>query len=119
MKIITRVTCIVAAGTPAKIIEEFIGRVNSHTEELSIARMNSPQGWSEPGQKPDFTEYSLVLKGSLQVETGEGIHRVKANEVFVSEPGEWVRYSTPFEGGAEYIAVCIPAFSPETVHRDG
>jgi mannose-6-phosphate isomerase-like protein (cupin superfamily) len=118
MKIITRVSRIEAAGTPAKIIEEFIGRVNSGTTGISIARMTSPQGWSEPGQKPEFTEYTMVLKGTLQVETREGIHQVKADEVLIAEPGEWVRYSTPFEGGAEYIAVCTPAFSPETVHRD-
>jgi quercetin dioxygenase-like cupin family protein len=119
MKIIRSATRIEAAGEPVKSIEEFIGRMNTGTEGVSIARMNSPQGWSEPGQHPEFTEYTLVLKGSLQVETREGTHRVEENEVLISEPGEWVRYSTPFDGGAEYIAICLPAFSPETVHRDG
>jgi mannose-6-phosphate isomerase-like protein (cupin superfamily) len=107
-----------AHGTPPKTIEEFIGRVNSETETVSIARMNSPAGWSEPGQTPEFDEYSIVLRGILHVETRTGIERVQAGQAVMTPKGEWVRYSTPEQGGAEYIAVCIPAFSPQTVHRD-
>jgi mannose-6-phosphate isomerase-like protein (cupin superfamily) len=118
MKIIKKATEIVAAGTPRKKIEEFIGLVNSSTDELSIARMTSPTGWSEPGQTPDFDEYTFVLKGRLLIETKEGSHEVHANELVLSKKGEWVRYSTPFEGGAEYIAICSPAFSMDRVQRD-
>ena len=107
-----------AAGTKPKQIEEFIGIVNSKTEALSIARMKSPEGWEEPGQTPEFDEYTVVLKGKLNVETAGGVFEVGADEAFIAEKGEWVRYSTPFEGGAEYIAVCLPAFAPGTVHRD-
>jgi mannose-6-phosphate isomerase-like protein (cupin superfamily) len=107
-----------AAGEPPKKIEEFIGRVNSKTETVSIARMKSPSGWEEPGQRPEFTEYTVVLKGMLRVESEEGFLDVSAGEAVIVHPGEWVRYSTPGEDGAEYIAVCLPAFSPETVHRD-
>ena len=107
-----------AEGTPPKLIEEFIGRVNSGTSTLSVARMVSPKGWSEPGQTPEFDEFSVVLRGALHVETRDGSFRVGAGQAVVANKGEWVRYSTPEAGGAEYIAVCMPAFSPETVHHD-
>ena len=107
-----------AAGNKPKQIEEFIGRVSSNTSELSIARMVSPEGWEEPGQQPGFSEYTLVLKGLLQVKTKETELDVREGEAVIVEAGKWVRYSTPNPGGAEYIAVCLPAFSPETVHRD-
>lgn len=108
-----------AAGSPPKRIQEYVGRVNSGTEELSLARMVSPAGWQEPGQRPEFTEYTLVLRGMLRVEHDAGVIDVRAGEAIITRPGEWVRYSTPEAGGAEYIAVCLPAFSPATVHRDG
>ncbi len=111
-------TVIKAAGTPPKIIEEFIGRVNSKTPDLSIARMKSPSGWSEPGQTPEFDEYTLVLSGILHVASRQGAQDVRAGEAIIVRRGEWIRYSTPEPGGAEYIAVCLPAFSPDTVHRD-
>jgi hypothetical protein len=107
-----------AAGTKMKQIEEFIGRVNSATPQLSIARMVSPQGWSEPGQQPQFDEYTVVLHGKLVIEHREGTLTVSAGQAIVCEKGEWVRYSTPYAGGAEYIAICLPAFSPELVQRD-
>ena len=107
-----------AAGNKPKIIEEFIGKVNSQSEDVSIARMKSPSGWEEPGQRPEFDEYTLVLKGFLRVKTENETVDIKANEAVISPRGEWVQYSTPGAEGAEYIAVCIPAFSPETVHRD-
>jgi quercetin dioxygenase-like cupin family protein len=117
-RVILTPTVIPAAGRPPKIIEEFIGRVNSHTSELSIAKMTSPCGWSEPGQTPEFDEYTIVLRGELQVETREATHRISAGQAIIVNRGEWVRYSTPGPEGAEYIAVCLPAFSPATVHRD-
>lgn len=107
-----------AAGNKPKIIEEYIGRVNSKTGDASIARMKSPQGWVEPGQTPDFDEYTIVLKGTLRVQTKQGVFDVQAGQAIITHKGEWVQYSTPEEGGAEYVAVCIPAFSIETVHRD-
>ena len=107
-----------AAGNKPKLIEEFIGRVNSSTRSVSIARMKSPPGWEEPGQEPEFDEYTIVLKGNLQVETKKGIVEVKANQAVIVKAGEWVRYRTSGSKGAEYIAVCIPAFSPDKVHRD-
>lgn len=107
-----------AVGTPPKSIEEFIGRVSSDTSSLSIARMVSPAGWCEPGQTPEFDEFTVVLRGQLRVETHEGTNDVSANQAIIVRRGEWVRYSTPHRDGAEYIAVCMPAFSPETVHRD-
>jgi quercetin dioxygenase-like cupin family protein len=116
-KLIAKPTVIPAAGQPPKIIEEFIGRVNSQTDALSIARMASPAGWREPGQTPDFDEYTLVLHGELQVETRGAVHKVGAGQAIVVSAGEWVRYSTPGPEGAHYIAVCVPAFSPATVHR--
>lgn len=111
-------TRVAAHGNMPKIIEEFIGRVNTQTDSVSIAKMQSPSGWSEPGQTPEFDEYTVVLKGTLQVETRAGSFEVKAGQAVIAEAGQWVRYSTPGDDGAEYIAVCMPAFSPETVHRD-
>jgi ethanolamine utilization protein EutQ (cupin superfamily) len=107
-----------AAGTPPKTIEEFVGRVNSDEERLSVALMRSPEGWTEPGQRPEFDEYTVVLDGCLHVDHDEGNTRVRAGSAVLVRAGEWVRYSTPEPGGAEYIAVCLPAFSPETAHRD-
>ena len=101
-----------------KIIEEFFGRVNSGDQEISIARMRSPEGWVEPGQKPDFDEYTIVLSGRLVVQTKESDQIIESGQAIKTKKGEWVKYSSPFPGGAEYIAVCLPAFSPETVHRD-
>lgn len=112
-------TTIHAAGQPPKLIEEFIGRVNSKTTAISIARMKSPSGWSEPGQTPEFDEYTVVLWGSLHVTLKNQEFDVKAGQAIIVEAGEWVQYSSPSPEGAEYIAVCIPAFSPETVHREG
>jgi quercetin dioxygenase-like cupin family protein len=107
-----------AAGNKPKIIEEFIGRVNSGTSSVSIARMQSPPGWMEPGQTPEFEEYTVVLRGTLRVTTRDAVTDVHAGEAIILHPGEWVQYSSPTEEGAEYIAVCLPAFSIETVHRD-
>ena len=106
------------AGNKPKIIEEFIGRVNSNNTEISIAKMKSPAGWEEPGQTPEFDEYTVVLKGLLKVETENETFDVKAGEAIIAHKGEWVKYSSPSDEGAEYIAVCLPAFSPDTVHRD-
>ena len=111
-------TVIKAAGNKPKLIEEFIGHVNSKTAAVSVARMKSPSGWVEPGQTPEFDEYTLVLRGALRVETRSGAIDVPAGQAVVAPKGEWVRYSTPGPGGADYISVCTPAFSPETVHRD-
>ncbi len=111
-------TRIQAAGNKPKLIDEFIGRVNSSTEAVSVARMQSPGGWQEPGQTPEFDEYTVVLRGMLRVETKQGVLDVQAGQAVVTSRGEWVRYSTPSPDGAEYVAVCIPAFSPNTVHRD-
>ena len=111
-------TVIPAAGQPPKIIEEFIGRVNSGTSALSVAKMISPSGWREQGQRPEFDEFTVVLRGQLQVETRDAVHQVSAGQTIIVNAGEWVRYSTPGPNGAEYIAVCLPAFSPDTVHRD-
>jgi mannose-6-phosphate isomerase-like protein (cupin superfamily) len=115
-KLISQATRILAAGNKPKSIEEFVGRANSQDEQLSVARMVSPAGWAEPGQRPEFLEVSLVLSGRLHVEYEGGALDVGPDQAIVCEPGEWVRYSTP--EGAEYIAVCLPAFSPQTVHRD-
>jgi mannose-6-phosphate isomerase-like protein (cupin superfamily) len=111
-------TIIEAAGNKPKIIEEYIGRVNTKTEQASIARMQSPAGWVEPGQRPEFDEYTIVLRGMLRVKTESGVLDVRAGQAVIAHGGEWVQYSSPEEGGAEYIAVCLPAFAPATVHRD-
>ena len=112
-------TTITAAGTLPKTINEYIGRVNSGTTGVSVAHMISPGGWEEPGQRPDFEEYTVVLRGMLRVALEDGAAlEVQAGEAIITHAGEWVRYSTPGPEGAEYIAVCVPAFSPETVHRD-
>ncbi len=115
---IKRPSIIQATGTKPKIIKEYIGRVNSKTSEVSIAHMQSPSGWQEPGQTPQFNEYTYVLKGQLVVEHKNGIMKVNAGEAIITNQGEWVKYSTPDAQGAEYIAVCLPAFSPDTVCRD-
>ena len=107
-----------AAGNKPKIIEEYFGRVNSNSKNISIARMQSPAGWVEPGQTPEFDEYTVVLKGTLRVTSKEGFIDVHAQQAVLIPKGEWVQYSSPEEGGAEYVAVCLPAFSPEIVHRD-
>ena len=111
-------TVIPGAGTPSKRIEEYVGRVNSGQSDISVVRMVSPEGWREPGQRPEFEEMTLVLRGMVRVEYEGGTLDVRAGQAIVTSPGEWVRYSTPDAGGAEYIAVCMPAFSPATVHRD-
>jgi len=116
--LITSPKIIEAAGNKPKIIREFIGRVNSSNENISIAKMTSPEGWEEPGQTPEFDEYTLVLKGMLRVQTKENVFDVNAGQAIITYAGEWIRYSTPNPEGAEYIAICLPAFSPETVHRD-
>jgi mannose-6-phosphate isomerase-like protein (cupin superfamily) len=108
-----------AAGNKPKLIEEFVGRVNSKTDAVSIARMRSPEGWVEPGQTPEFDEYTVILGGCLRVESRDGgVLELRAGQAVITHAGEWVRYSSPFSGGAEYIAVCLPAFSPDTVNRD-
>ncbi|UCF36011.1 MAG: cupin domain-containing protein [Acidobacteriota bacterium] len=117
-KLISEPTVIEAAGNKPKLIREFIGRVNSGTQATSIALMKSPQGWVEPGQCPEFDEYTLVLKGRLTVETESETLEVGPGQAVIAHRGEWVRYSTPGPEGAEYVAVCLPAFSPDTVHRD-
>jgi hypothetical protein len=118
MKRIERFTRISAAGQPPKVIEEFVGKINSNNDEISIARMKSPRGWTEPGQIPDFTEYTIVLKGTLVAETRNGLYEINENQSIIIEKGEWVKYGTPSGDGAEYIAICLPAFSPDRVHRD-
>jgi quercetin dioxygenase-like cupin family protein len=115
---LTAPTVIPAVGTKPKVIEEFIGRVNSQTETVSIAKMTSPEGWEEPGQTPEFDEYTIVLQGTLRVKTHQDTLDIQAGQAVIALQGEWVQYSTPFPGGAEYIAVCLPGFSPDTVHRD-
>ena len=114
---IEKPTIIKAAGNKPKVIEEYIGRVNSHTYDLSIARMKSPAGWEEPGQKPEFDEYTVVLRGMLRVRTKAKVLDIRPGEAVIVNKNEWVQYSTPNEDGAEYLAVCLPAFSPDTVHR--
>lgn len=115
---IAKPAIIEAAGNKPKRIEEFVGLVNSQTSALSIARMISPGGWREPGQAPEFEEYTIVLQGMLRVKTEAGVIDIHAGEAIIVNANEWVQYSTPKEDGAEYIAVCLPAFSPATVHRD-
>jgi mannose-6-phosphate isomerase-like protein (cupin superfamily) len=111
-------TEIKAHGNKLKVIQEFIGLMNSNTNETSIAKMNSPEGWIEPGQTPEFDEYTVVLNGTLCVKTKEEKFEIKAGQAIITSKGKWVQYSTPYAGGAEYIAVCLPAFSPQLVHRD-
>ncbi len=117
-KVINSPSIIKSAGNKPKIIEEYFGRVNSKTSSVSIARMKSPGGWIEPGQTPEFDEYTVVLRGTLRVNSKDGFVDVKEGEGILISKGEWVQYSTPDESGAEYIAVCLPAFSPDTVNRD-
>jgi mannose-6-phosphate isomerase-like protein (cupin superfamily) len=117
-RLIEKPTIVQAAGNKPKVIEEFIGRVNSATAGVSIARMKSPGGWIEPGQTPRFDEYTVVLRGTLRVTTKSGDLDVQAGQAVITPAGEWVKYSTPGDDGAEYVAVCLPAFSPATVHRD-
>lgn len=109
---------VTAAGTPPKLIEEYVGRVNTGEGRVSVARMTSPEGWEEPGQRPEFDEWTLVLEGALRVEGEEGELTVRAGQAVVVRAGEWVRYSSPEPEGASYVAVCLPAFAPDTVHRD-
>ena len=116
--LIEKPTIIHAAGQPPKSIEEFVERVNSGSAAVSIARMKSPSGWLEPGQTPEFDEYTLVLRGCLHVELKDKAFDVGAGQAIIVKAGEWVQYSSPSPEGAEYIAVCIPAFSPDTVHRE-
>lgn len=118
-QIVLKPTRIEAAGNKPKLIDEYIGRVNSGTSALSVAHMRSPGGWQEPGQRPEFDEFTVVLRGTLRVEHEGGALEVQAGQAVIAHAGEWIRYSTPGEEGAEYIAVCLPAFSPATVHRDG
>jgi ethanolamine utilization protein EutQ (cupin superfamily) len=115
---ITAPSIITSAGNKPKIIEEYVGRVNSGTSGVSLARMKSPAGWLEPAQKPEFDEFTLVLHGLLRVATDHGVFDVRAGEAVIVGKGERVQYSTPEPGGAEYVAVCLPAFTPETVHRE-
>jgi mannose-6-phosphate isomerase-like protein (cupin superfamily) len=117
-RLISQPTIVNAVGNMPKRIEEYVGRINSSHSEVSIAKMVSPAGWIEPGQRPGFQEITLVLKGRLKVEHESGEIEVQAGQAVVAEAGEWVRYSSPYEGGAEYGAVCLPAFSPSMAHRD-
>ncbi len=117
-QLIPQPTRITSAGNMPKLIDEYVGRVNTGSAGLSIAHMRSPGGWVEPGQKPDFDEYTVVLRGALQVEFQGGQMVVAAGQAIFTKAGEWVRYSTPGDEGAEYLAVCLPAFAPDTVHRD-
>ena len=117
-KLIASPTRIEAAGNKPKIIDEHVGRVNTKEDGVSVAHMRSPGGWVEPGQRPEFREITVVLRGTLRVEHVGGVFDVVAGQSIITEAGEWVRYSSPEADGAEYVAVCLPAFSPETVHRD-
>lgn len=117
-RLVAAPTVVPAAGDPPKRIEEYVGRVNSGHSSVSVARMVSPKGWIEPGQRPDFEELTVVLRGMLRVDHEKGSLDVRAGQAVITAPGEWVKYSTPEEGGAEYVAICLPAFSMETVHRD-
>lgn len=117
-KLIERPTRVEAAGQPPKRIDEFVGRVNSGDDHVSVAHMRSPGGWSEPGQRPEFEEITVVLKGALRVEHEDGVMELTAGQAVLVRSGEWVRYSTPGKEGAEYVAVCLPAFTLDTAHRD-
>lgn len=116
--LISKPTRIEAAGNKPKLIDEYIGHVTSQTAQASVAHMRSPAGWQEPGQKPEFDEFTVVIKGMLRVEHAAGTLEVRAGQAVIVPRGEWIRYSTPEDDGAEYFAICMPAFSPETVHRD-
>jgi ethanolamine utilization protein EutQ (cupin superfamily) len=116
--LIERPSIIESAGTKNKLIQEYVGRVNSKTNSVSIAKMDSPERWCEPGQTPEFNEYTVVLKGKLYVKSKGQDFTVEAGQAIIVEKGEWIQYSTPFKGGATYIAVCLPAFGPDIVHRD-
>ncbi len=116
--LIDKPVTIPAAGDPPKQITEFVGRVATQDAGVSVARMVSPAGWQEPGQRPEFQEVTVVLRGCVRVEHEGGVLEVRAGQALFTHPGEWIRYSTPEPGGAEYVAVCLPAFSPQTVHRD-
>jgi mannose-6-phosphate isomerase-like protein (cupin superfamily) len=118
IKKILKPKVIKAAGNKPELIEEYFGRINTQSNEISIAMLTCPQGWVEPAQKPEFTEYSIVFEGILKVTAKDKEIEVKAGEAIIVEKGEWVQNSTPYEGGAKYIAICIPAFSPELVHRE-
>lgn len=117
-RLISAPVVVPAVGEPPKRIEEYAGRASTGHQAVSVARMVSPAGWREPGQRPTFEELTVVLKGTLRVEHEQGVLDVAAGQAVVTAPGEWIRYSTPHPGGAEYVAVCLPAFSPDTVHRD-
>lgn len=117
-RIIQQPARIEAEGTPSKTISEFAGRLVSGHTHVSVAHMQSPQGWQEPGQRPEFEEITVVLRGVLRVQYAGGVLEVREGQAIITAPNEWIRYSTPEEGGAEYIAICVPAFSRETVHRD-
>ena len=117
-RLISAPSRITAAGEPPKTIDEYVGRVNSGDSTVSVAHMRSPSGWSEPGQRPDFDEFTLVLRGALLVEHESGAIEVAAGQAVHTAPGEWIRYSSPGAEGAEYVAVCVPAFAPDTVNRD-
>ena len=117
-ELVSKPSRVEAVGNKPKIIDEYIGRIASGTAALSVAHMRSPSGWQEPGQTPDFDEFTVVLHGALRVEHRDGVLEVAAGQAVITRKGEWIRYSTPGEHGAEYIAVCLPAFSPDTVHRD-
>jgi ethanolamine utilization protein EutQ len=116
--LIAQPTRITAAGNKPKLIDEYVGRVNTHTAAVSVAHMRSPQGWEEPGQAPEFDEFTVVLRGTVRVHHKNGHLDVAAGQAVIAHRGEWIQYSTPEQGGAEYIAVCLPAFSMDTVHRD-
>ncbi|HUN74689.1 MAG TPA: cupin domain-containing protein [Steroidobacteraceae bacterium] len=118
-RLIPRPVIVQAAGNKPKVIEEFVGRPSTGTAEVSVARMTSPAGWEEPGQRPEFREVTVVIEGTLRVEFQGGALEVQAGQAVIAEPGEWVRYSTPGSQGARYVAICLPAFSPQAVHRDG
>jgi len=117
-RLITQPVVVAAAGNKPKVIEEFFGRPSTGASHVSVARMRSPPGWQEPGQRPEFQEITVVLRGALRVEFAGGSLEVAAGQAVVAEPGEWVRYSSPTAEGADYIAICLPAFSPQSVHRD-
>jgi mannose-6-phosphate isomerase-like protein (cupin superfamily) len=117
-ELIPQPTRVAAAGQPPKLIDEYVGRVNTGQDGLSVAHMRSPAGWAEPGQRPEFDEYTIVLRGALVVESEDGELTVRAGQGVHARPGEWVRYSSPGAEGAEYMSVCVPGFSPGTVHRD-